>query len=538
MANTGYDFIIVGAGSAGSVLANRLSESGKYTVLCLEAGVADSNLFWSRIPAGVGQLIDNPKYNWCYSCEPDEGTGNRRIEVPRGKMLGGSSSINGMVFTRGQAEDYDHWAQLGNKGWSFQDVLPYFKKMENYDGGSDELRGRDGPLPVTDSAKLSPLFDTLIKSSTAIGIKYNADYNGADQEGIAMTQATILKGRRQSTAYCYLEPAKTRPNLTILTDAVVLSLSFKGKRCTGVRFLKDGQTIEKSAFREVILSSGSINSPKILELSGIGQPELLAKRGITPFHELPGVGENLRDHYSPRMRYGIKGRDYTFCERGNGFSLGFEAIKYLFAKKGFMAISTVPLRMYFKTRTGLMTPDATISFMPYLTERRRRARVISKRPGITMSVNVLRPESRGHIHIKSSSPHDAPHISFNFLSTQIDKDTLLLALRKGRELMSAEPISDYVEEEIAPGSSLETDEEILTWVKNTAETTYHPVGTCKMGNDTNAVVGADLKVHGLVGLRIADASIMPTLTSGNTNAPSIMIGEKCSDMLLASARFN
>tara|TARA_Y100000589_G_scaffold297659_1_gene305567 strand:- start:150 stop:1481 length:1332 start_codon:yes stop_codon:yes gene_type:complete len=443
-----------------------------------------------------------------------------------------------MVFTRGQAEDYDHWAQLGNKGWSFQEVLPYFKRMESYDGGSDELRGRDGPLPVTDSDKLSPLFDTLIKSSNAIGIKYNADYNGADQEGIAMTQATILKGRRQSTAYCYLEPAKTRPNLTILTDAVGLSLSFKGKRCTGVRFLKEGQTIEKLAFREVILSSGSINSPKILELSGIGQPELLAEKGITPFHELPGVGENLRDHYSPRMRYAIKGRDYTFCERGNGLSLGLEAIKYLFARKGFMALSTVPLRMYFKTRTGLMTPDATISFMPYLTERRKRARVISKRPGLTMSVNVLRPESRGNIHIKSSSPHDAPHINFNFLSTQIDTDTLLLALRKGRELMSTEPISNYVEEEIAPGLELETDEEIITWVRNTAETTYHPIGTCKMGNDANAVVGADLKVHGLDGLRVADASIMPTLTSGNTNAPSIMIGEKCSDMLLETARLN
>ncbi|MCH2629179.1 MAG: GMC family oxidoreductase N-terminal domain-containing protein [Nisaea sp.] len=538
MADNGYDFIIVGAGSSGSVLANRLSENGKYTVLCLEAGTANSNLFWSRIPAGVGQLIDNPKYNWCYSCEPDTGTGNRRIEVPRGKMLGGSSSINGMVFTRGQAEDYDHWAQLGNRGWSFQDVLPYFKKMESYDGGSDELRGRNGPLPVTDSAKLSPLFDALITSSETIGVKYNADYNGEDQEGISMTQATILKGRRQSTAYCYLEPALSRPNLTVLTNSLVLNLSFEGKRCSGVRFIKDGQIQEKLAFREVILSSGSINSPKILELSGIGQPDLLLKNNITPFHELSGVGENLRDHYSPRMRYGIHARDFTFCERGNGLSLGIETLKYFFARRGFMALSTVPLRMYFKTRIGLSSPDATISFMPYLTERRRRARVISKRPGLTMSVNVLRPESRGSIHIASSSVHDAPRINFNFLSAEVDRDTLILALKKGRKLMSTKPISDAVDGEIAPGANVETDEEILDWVINTAETTYHPVGTCKMGSDAGAVVGADLKVHGLAGLRVADASIMPTLTSGNTNAPSIMIGEKCSDMILGSANLN
>ena len=528
-----YDFIVVGAGSAGSVLANRLSASGEHRVLCLEAGLKGSDYIWSRIPVGVAKLIDNPAVNWCYSSEPDDGSGQRRIEVPRGKMLGGSSSINGMVFVRGQKQDYDHWAQLGNRGWSYQDVLPLFKKMESYEGGSDEFRGRDGLLRVTDTPKLSPFFEMLIESAESIGIKRNPDYNGADQEGIAMTQATINKGRRQSTAYCYLDPARDRENLTIETGAMASSLILDGKRCIGVRYTVGNERREARVTREVIVSSGSINSPQLLELSGIGQPELLKRHRIEPVHELPGVGENLRDHYSPRMKYEIVERNVTFNDKGRGLQLVQQAIRYALQRKGFLAMSSVPIRMYFRTREGLESPDATISVMPFLTERINRERRIARERGITMNVNVLRSDSRGSIHIKSADPAEAPAINFNFLSSELDRAGLLVAMRKARELMAAQPIAGITGNEIAPGVEHQTDEELLEWVRNNAETTYHPVGTCKMGHDEMAVVDDRLRVRGIEGLRVADASIMPTLTSGNTNAPSIMIGEKCSEMILS-----
>ena len=303
---TTYDYIVVGAGSAGAVVASRLSESGAYTVLCLEAGSEGSDYFWSRVPVGVAKMIDNPAVNWCYSAEPDAGSGGRRIEVPRGKMLGGSSSINGMVFIRGQAQDYDHWAQLGNRGWSYQDVLPVFKKMERYDGGSDEFRGRNGILRVTDSPRHNvPLLEKMIEAAEKIGLPFNPDLNGATQEGIGMSQVTIARGRRQSTAYCYLDPVRNRPNLTIEQSAMAGTLILDGKRCAGVRYTVNGEQREARATREVIVSGGSINSPKLLELSGIGQSDRLRALGIAPVHELRGVGENLRDHYSPRVKFAI-----------------------------------------------------------------------------------------------------------------------------------------------------------------------------------------------------------------------------------------
>ena len=350
-----------------------------------------------------------------------------------------------------------------------------------------------------------------------------------------MTQATINKGRRMSTAYCYLDPARGRANLTIETGAMGDSLILEGKRCVGVRYSVKGRQREARATREVVVSGGSINSPKILELSGIGQPDLLRSHGIEVVHELPGVGENLRDHYSPRMKYSITEPNATFGERGNGLRLVGEVMKYGLFRKGFLKLTTVPLRMYFRTREGLESPDATVSFMPFLTERINRERRIAKQCGITMNVNVLRSESLGSIHIKSADPAQPPAIRFNFLSAEMDRTGVLFAMRKGRELLGTPPVSDIVGEELAPGPAVQSDEELLDWVRHNAETTYHPVGTCKMGNDPRAVVDERLRVHGIEGLRVADASIMPTLTSGNTNAPSIMIGEKCAAMVLQDA---
>jgi len=531
-----HDFIVVGAGSAGAALAARLSESGAWRVLLLEAGTEGSGYLWSRIPVGVSKMIDNPAVNWCFSSEPDEGSGGRRIEVPRGKMLGGSSSINGMVYIRGQPQDYDHWAQLGNRGWSWEDVLPVFRRMENYAGGSDALRGRSGPLRITDTPRHQvPLLETMIEAAAKIGLPFNPDLNGETQEGIGMSQVTIARGRRQSTAFCYLDPARGRPNLTIAQGALAEGLILEGRRCVGVRYRVGGTLREARAAREVILSAGSIMSPKLLELSGIGQPDLLERLGIAPVHALKGVGENLRDHYSPRVKFEITAPNMTFNDNARGWRLAREAMKYALRRDGFLARTAVPIRMYFRTRPGLEAPDATISVLPFLYEMVNRQRRISARRGITMNVNVLRSESTGSVHIASADPAVPPAIRFNFLSAQHDRDGLLAAIRKGRELMATSPLKEVTGAEIAPGAERQTDEEILDWVRNTAETTYHPVGTCKMGQDPMAVVDNELRVHGIAGLRIADASIMPTLTSGNTNAPCIMIGEKCAEMVLRAA---
>jgi choline dehydrogenase len=531
-----YDYIVVGAGSAGAVVASRLTESGAYRVLLLEAGTQGSNFFWSKVPVGVAKMIDDPAVNWCYASEPDEGSGGRAIAVPRGRMLGGSSSINGMVYIRGQAQDYDHWAQLGNRGWSWQDVLPVFKRMERFEGGSDELRGRDGILPVTHTPRNKvPLLEKMIAAAETIGLPYNADQNGASQEGIGMSQVTIAKGRRQSTAYCYLDPARGRVNFTIEQGAMAGSLIIEGKRCVGVRYSVNGAPREARATREVIVSGGSINSPKLLELSGIGQGERLRVLGIAPVHELQGVGENLRDHYSPRMKFAITGRNLTFNDNARGWRLAREALKYALFREGFLASTAVPIRLYFRTRVGLDSPDATIAIAPFLYEMIGKERRVSARKGITMNVNVLRSESTGSVHIKSADPAEPPAIRFNFLSTDHDRDGIVKVLRKGRELMATSPLKEITGEEIAPGAHLQSDAELLEWVRHNAETTYHPVGTCKMGNDPRSVVDPELRVRGLQGLRVADASIMPTLTSGNTNAPTIMIGEKCAEMVLAAA---
>jgi choline dehydrogenase len=525
-----YDFIIIGAGSAGSVLANRLSADGRFSVLVVEAGRASHP--WSPIPVGFAKLIENPAANWLYSSEPDEGSGQRRIPIPRGKLLGGSSSINGMVFVRGQSHDFDHWAQLGNRGWSYQDVLPLFKKMESYEAGDDEFRGRDGPLKVTDPGEGGPIYDAMFEAAEQVGIKRNDDYNGAIQDGVGMTQATIRNGRRQSTAHCYLEPARERPNLTIVTDALTEKLLFEGTRCVGARYRVGGVVEEVRAAREVIVSAGAINSPQLLELSGIGQPDLLRGLGIEPLHDLPGVGENLRDHYAPRMKWTVSKPGLTYNDNGRGLALVWQALRYAVTRKGFLALPAAPMRAYVHSREGLESADLGISFNPYLIAEGVR---LDKERGFTMIVHVLRSDSKGSIHVTSTDPSRPPAINFNFLSDENDRTALLSGMKIVRDWINAPAMDDYRGVELAPGEALQKDDELLDWVRQTAETTYHPVGTCKMGSDPMAVVDDQLRVHGIQGLRVADASIMPTLTSGNTNAPSIMIGEKASTLVLAAA---
>jgi choline dehydrogenase len=523
------DFIVVGAGSAGAALAARLSENGRHQVLLLEAGSETHPL--SRVPISFARFINRPGVNWLYASEPEANTGGRRIPVPRGRMLGGSSAINGMVWVRGQRQDYDHWAQLGNRGWSYQDVLPIFKSMESYAGGDAEVRGRQGPIVVSDNDERGRLYDSLFAAAASLGIKPNPDYNGPEQEGIAMTQASIGRGRRMSTARCYLDPIRGRSNLTIETHAMAEALRFEGQRCVGVRYSVRGLEREARAAHEVIVSAGSIASPQLLELSGIGQADRLKGLGIEVRQHLPGVGENLRDHWAPRMKWRLGRHGVTFNERARGLRGLGQGLLYIGAGRGFLSLPASPLRAFFRTREGLDSPDAMFTIQPFLMTP---ALKLANEPGITIITHQLRPESKGSVHVVAPDAHQPPAIRFNFLAEASDRDCLLASMRLVRRLMAAAALDWLDAEELAPGAKATSDDDLLAFVTRTAETTYHPVGTCKMGNDPLAVVDDQLRVRGIAGLRVADASVMPTLTSGNTNAPSIMIGEKAARMVLAA----
>jgi len=530
-----YDFIVVGAGSAGAAVAHRLSANPRHEVLLLEAG--SRTHFWERIPIGFAKLLKNPSANWLYESEPEPGADGRRLPVPRGKLLGGSSSINGMAFVRGQAQDFDTWAQMGNRGWSYDDVLPFFKRMENYTTkeGDDGFRGRCGPLHVTNPGLTDPLLGAVVEAAGQVGIPHNSDYNGATQDGIAMSQATILGRRRMSTAACYIQPARKRANLRIETKAHAECLILEGKRCVGVRYRVRGARREAFAGRDVVVSGGSINSPQLLELSGIGQAERLQGLGIEVNHHLPGVGENLRDHFAPRTRWLVGAKGYTLNERGRGLSLVHQTLRYLLGRPSMMAAVAAPLRAFVRSRDGLDSPDALLGWVPMLSEMRPHGPVLSRESGMTCYAHAMRPESTGYVHVTCADHREAPAIQFNFLSVRADEDITVAAVNIARSIMRAPAMGRLQLTELGPGEDLESRDEILDWVRRTAETTYHPVGTCKMGNDAMAVVSNELKVHGIEGLRVADASIMPTLVSGNTNAPSIMIGERAAGWILGDA---
>ena len=526
-----YDYIIVGAGSAGCVLANRLSEDPDITVLLLEAGGNDSNP-WIHIPAGYIKTMVNPNINWLFDTEPEETTFNRPIPIPRGKVLGGSSSINGMLYVRGNARDYDGWAQLGNQGWSYEDVLPYFRKSENREAGADEYRGTGGLLNVADLTETYELLDQVIQAGTEIGFPANPDYNGACQEGFAYFQLTQKNGRRHSAKQAFLDPVRHRPNLHVETYAQATDIMFEGKSAVGVNYRgRRTQIKQAKAGREVILSAGAVQSPQLLELSGVGQANLLKSFGIDPVHELPGVGENYQDHYVSRLQWRIN-RPITLNEKTRGFRLLGEAMKFALMRKGALTMSAGIVGGFVRSREGLEVPDIQYH-IAHASFANPKKRVFDHFPGLTIAPCQLRPESRGTIHIGSPDPFAAPKIRPNFLSNSTDREVHITGMRIARELMSTPAMAAYIDGETVPGVACNTDEGLLDHALQTGATLYHPVSTCQMGADpkSGAVVDDRLCVHGLRQLRIADASVMPRLTSGNTNAPTIMIAEKAADMI-------
>ncbi|HZT47246.1 MAG TPA: GMC family oxidoreductase N-terminal domain-containing protein [Hyphomicrobiaceae bacterium] len=527
-----YDYIIVGAGSAGAVLAARLSEDQRNRVLLVEAGKASHP--YSRFPISFGLLIDHPGANWRYESEPEPGTANRRIPVPRGKLLGGSSAINGLVWVRGQPLDYDTWAQMGARGWSWQDVAPLFARIENYEKGSDGGRGVGGPLHVSEVPDQNPLYDALFKAAVAAGYKLNRDYNGPDQEGVVKTQTSIRRGRRMSVAYCYLGPAMRRPNLRVLTEAPTRRILLEGSRCVGVAYEHAGRMAEARAGREVILCAGAVATPQLLELSGIGNPAILQAHGIAVRHALPAVGENFRDHINARIVWRVKDPSVSYNHKARGIGAVGQALRYMATGGGFFSLPSAPLLAFLKTRPELATPDVQMHLVPYAIKDPKQ-RKLQDFPSMTVACYQLRPESLGTIHIRSARPDDQPAIRFNFLADSIDQRTMIDGFRMMRRIVEAGPMDALRGEEYSPGIGVKSDDEILGWIRANSQTAYHPIGTCRMGQGPRTVVDQQLKVHGLERLRIADASIFPTMPSGNTNAPAIMVGEKAADLIRSAA---
>lgn len=529
-----FDYVIIGAGSAGCVLANRLTEDGQVRVLLLEAGPNDWHPF-IHIPAGFIKTFYNPRVNWLYDMEPSTWTGGRTILAPRGKTLGGSSSINGHIYNRGQRMDFDTWAQMGNRGWGYSDLLPYFKRMERRLGEGDaKFRGRDGALTVTNINWTHPLCEAFIAGAVEHGIPRNPDYNGETQEGISYAQRTIRNGRRVSSATAFLNPAKKRPNLSVRTHAHATKLILEGKRCVGLVYRqggRNGRDVEVRASREVILSGGTFNTPQLLQLSGIGAPEHLRAHGIGVAHELKGVGENLKDHYAPRFVARVKNID-TINERARGLRLAKEIAQWFLTRQGILSLSPTLIYGFWRSHPDVPVSDIQFTFTP-ASYREGVQGELETEPGMTVASWQQRPDSRGYVRLRSTDPFAPPIIQPNYLAEESDRHVLLGGMKLARKLLASRPLQPYYDYEDFPGPKVQSDDELLGAAKERGTTTFHPSGTSRMGPRTDplAVVDDQLRVHGLQGLRIVDASVMPTMLSANLNASTLMIAEKASDMI-------
>lgn len=525
-----FDYIIVGGGTAGCILANRLTASGSYRVLLLEAGDHPKSP-WINIPAGFSKLLNNKKYNWRFQTEAEKNTNDRVISVPRGKGLGGSTLINGMIYVRGQPGDYDAWGNSGANGWRFEDVEPYFRKVENYklEGSA---RGHDGPMTVEQVQERFPLSDAFIKAANEDGLPFNEDYNAQSQYGVGYYQVTQKAGRRWSAYDGYLRPALARKNLFIVTNAQVVRVDIRGKRCVGVSYRKGPKEISVTADKEVILAAGAIQSPQLLELSGIGQAQLLQSFGIEVKHALQGVGENYIDHFATRMNWRVKDT-VTLNEMSRNWRLGLAVSQYIATRTGILTLGTGLVNAFVKTRADMATPDAQFFFV-HASYANAAERVLDRLPGMTIGVTQMRPQSVGTIHIKSPDPFTSPSIRPNFLSSSLDQECMIRSMQIARRIVNRPALQRFLVSEMSPGPAVNSDTEWLSFARQNGQTIYHPVGTCRMGEDDAAVVDSELRVRGIDGLRVADASIMPNMVSGNIQAAVMMIAEKGSDLILGN----
>jgi choline dehydrogenase len=527
-----FDYIVVGAGSAGCVLANRLTASGRHRVLLLEAGGEDRNI-WIHVPIGYARLFADAKHNWLYNSEPEPELNGRQIIQPRGKVMGGSSSINGLLYIRGQAEDFNHWRQLGNAGWSFDDVLPYFRRSEDQQRGADELHGVGGPLSVRDVSEGHPLCEAFIEACEQAGLPRTDDFNGGSQEGAGYFQLTTRNGRRWSTARGYLKPARKRGNLAVVSNALTTRILFEGRRAAGVEYRKDGATQTARASAEVIVSGGAFNSPQLLQLSGVGPADLLQQHGIEVIADMKGVGADLQDHYQARFNYRATTRNTINDMMGSLTARVAAGLRYALLRKGFLTIGAGYAGGFFKTDPSMATPDVQLHFILFSADA--VGQKLHPWPGFLASVCQLRPESRGFVRIKSADPAQAPAIQPRYMTAQADRDCMVAGMQLLRRVMGQPAMARFIDEELTPGPKVASDAELLEFARAKGTTVFHPTSTCRMGSDVTAVVDERLRVHGFTGLRVADASIMPTVVSGNTNAACVMIGEKASDMILADA---
>ncbi|WP_333737393.1 GMC family oxidoreductase [Streptomyces sp. IBSBF 2806] len=530
---TRFDYVVVGAGAAGCVLAGRLTEDPAIRVLLLESGTERRSPLLT-VPAAETVLMGNPKYDWCFETDADPTIDGRSLSIPRGRLLGGSNAINGMIFVRGQREDYDDWERLGNPGWSWEGVLPYFRSMERATAFASGSRGHSGPISVGEPRDRDELTEAFLDAAAKAGYPRNPDYNSGDQEGFGYYQVNHEDGRRSSALGTYLKEARKRPNLTLVTDSHVTRLLFEGTRCTGVAFRDGDADRTVRCGREVIVSAGAVQSPQLLELSGVGSAQILGEAGVPVVHHLPGVGENFRDHFAARLRWRVR-RPVTFNERSRGLALAREVGRYLRERRGLLSLPIALGYGFVRSMPELTRPDLQFHFAP-ASYGGGRSRRLDTEPGMTLGVYPLRPESKGSIHIRSRNPMTAPAIRPRFLESERDRATLIEGMRIGRRIVEGPSLDDYRAFELMPGSEVRTDDELLAYAREHGDTSYHPVGTCRMGDDEMAVVDARLRVRGMHGLRVVDASVMPVMVSGNTNAASMMIGEKGAALVLEDHR--